>query len=63
VEGGHGGALVVSREDKAEDKTCPKKRQKIKLEKIRKNKEKMKEKESEKEGHYGHFTLLSTLHS
>jgi hypothetical protein len=36
VEGGHGGALVVSREDKAEDKTCPKKRQKIRLEKIKK---------------------------
>jgi hypothetical protein len=42
--------------------------QKIRLEKIRKSKkemkEKMKEKEREKkEGNYGHFTLLSTLHS
>jgi hypothetical protein len=70
VEGGHGGALVISREDKAEDKACPPppKMQKIRLEKIRKSKkemkEKMKEKEREKkEGNYGHFTLLSTLHS
>jgi CRISPR/Cas system-associated protein Cas7 (RAMP superfamily) len=44
-----------------------KKRLKIRLDKIRKkvrkNKEKMKEKREKKEGHYGHFTLLSTLHS